>query len=185
MFQKKFVWGFICGFSFFVLLIIGFLIYSSLKIIPKLEKLEQNLETTEEFIPKIKDHKMELTNVKNGKLDSILLSSKKPIIINFWATWCKPCIVEMSSFDSLYSLKKNEIEFYFLSNEPIEKQKKMIAEKGWTLPYYQYLDSNFLQLPHKQLPTTYIIKNQIVYNKKIGKSNWYTPNVFDFLEGLK
>jgi thiol-disulfide isomerase/thioredoxin len=185
MFQKKFILGFISGFSFFGLFVVAFIIYSSLKIIPELEKLEQNLEISSDFMPKLEDSKIELINIKHEIRDSILFSNNKPKIINFWATWCKPCIIEMDSFDSLYSKTTDEVDFYFLSNEPIEKQKKMISEKGWKLPFYQYLDSNFTQLPHKELPTTYIIKNQIVYNKKIGKSNWYNPNVLDFLEGLK
>lgn len=38
---------------------------------------------------------------KINDLTERIKSEKKPAVINFWATWCKPCIQELPSFDSL------------------------------------------------------------------------------------
>jgi thiol-disulfide isomerase/thioredoxin len=183
---RSFVWGLLSGFFVFLIILVGFVIYSSLKIIPELEKLEQELDAPDSFESKLDNLNVKLINIRTGTEDSIPFSqSNKPIIINFWATWCKPCIIEMDSFERLYSKTKDEVNFYFLSNEPIEKQEKFILERGWGLPFFYYKDSILTQIGYERLPTTYIVKNQIIFKKHVGKSDWSSKNVIDYLQGLK
>lgn len=62
---------------------------------------------------------LELENIKGEKttLFSILKKNKgKVVYIDFWASWCAPCIREFPSSKSLYSkLKKDEVQFIYLS----------------------------------------------------------------------
>ncbi|MCD4848055.1 MAG: TlpA family protein disulfide reductase [Candidatus Aegiribacteria sp.] len=48
--------------------------------------------------------------VGRDALDSLLLSSEgKPVIVNFWATWCTPCVGELPHIDEVYRSMEGEI----------------------------------------------------------------------------
>jgi len=84
----------------------------------------------------------------------------KTIFLNFWATWCPPCIAEMPSINNLYkSLSdRQDIVFIMISlDKNREKAKEFMVEESLDLPIY-YLESG---LPNvydtHSIPTTYVI----------------------------
>lgn len=65
----------------------------------------------------------------------------KPIVVNFWATWCGPCKSEMPAFDALYSEYGDDVEFLMVnltdgSRDTVESAKSFITELGYTFPVY-------------------------------------------------
>lgn len=106
------------------------------------------------------------------------------ILINFWATWCPPCIAEMPNFQSLYTDYKDEVTFIFASTDDLEKLEKFMKDKNYDLPIYQY---QYLPEPmhHSSIPTTLVIdrEGQIVF-EHVGAYKWDSESVRGFLDSL-
>lgn len=87
----------------------------------------------------------------------------KPIIVNFWASWCGPCKMEMPDFDEAYKIYKDEITFLMVnmtdgSRETVESASDFIAESGYTFPVYYDTEYNAsITYSVSSLPTTYFI----------------------------
>ncbi|SHG39960.1 TlpA family protein disulfide reductase [Winogradskyella jejuensis] len=109
----------------------------------------------------------------------------KVILINFWATWCPPCIAEMPSLQKLYDKYEGKVEFLFVTNDPIEKIEAFKAKNNYTFPVYQIDSYPPNQLTTKSIPRTLIInkKGEIVMDKS-GAVDWFNSKVQQQIELL-
>ena len=86
----------------------------------------------------------------------------KPIVLNFWASWCGPCQMEMPDFDEKYRELGESVSFMMVNmttgRETKEKAMELIKEKGYTFPvfYDTEADAAMTYSAHS-LPTTYFI----------------------------
>lgn len=67
-------------------------------------------------------------------------------VINFWATWCKPCIAEMPYFESVAKSQSDNVELIFVSldfPEDVEKVKTFIKKKNISAEVYLLNDTNY------------------------------------------
>jgi len=87
----------------------------------------------------------------------------KPIVLNFWASWCGPCKMEMPDFDEKYLELGEDITFLMVNmtdgtRETLEKASAFIEESGYSFPVYYDLDSDAAYVYNVySLPTTYFI----------------------------
>lgn len=71
----------------------------------------------------------------------------KPIIINFWATWCPHCVDEMPLFEEKFKEYGEDIQFLMIDSvdgvrETEEKGEQFIADNGFTFPVYYDTDGD-------------------------------------------
>jgi len=92
----------------------------------------------------------------------ILLSDYKgkKVLLNFWATWCKPCLEEMPALSRANDILKNENYVFLLaSDEPINKIKAFKEKNDFELDFIRFTGT-LSQLKIYALPETFI------YNEK-------------------
>ena len=127
-----------------------------------------------------------LDKMSGGVLDVEELKGKV-VFINFWATWCPPCIAEMPSIQKLYDNYKDnpDIAFIILNVEGPEEKKvgKFLSKKGYTFPIYF---PNATQIPKvyesNGIPTTFVIgKDGFIAYKKVGMANYDSDNFVKFI----
>lgn len=109
----------------------------------------------------------------------------KVIVLNFWATWCPPCVAEMPSFQKLYDDYGDRIEFYFVSQEEEEPLRKFLLKRGYDLPVYRSLTRIPEQLVSNSLPTTFVIsRSGEIVVEKTGAADWNTEAFRKLLQEL-
>ncbi len=86
----------------------------------------------------------------------------KVILINFWATWCAPCLAELPALQDLYDHYKDnpDIAFLFVTTEGLDKAQSFLAKKGYSIPVYRQISPAPGPLQSNSIPSTYLIDRQ-------------------------
>jgi peroxiredoxin len=111
-------------------------------------------------------------NGKTVQTASIVNNNGNPVIISFWATWCKPCLRELKAIHEVYADWQDEtgVKMYIVSIDQAQdanKVKPLVDGFGWE--YEVLLDPNgdFKRAMNVQnVPHVFVIngKGKIVYN---------------------
>lgn len=122
----------------------------------------------------------------DGKELDLGKTKGKIIFLNFWATWCPPCVAEMPSIQRLYDvINSEEIHFMCVSDEDRTRVSKFVKERGFTFPIYTLVGEKPQVLRTQGIPATFIISQdgQIVF-KHVGGAKWDDKTSIDFVRKL-
>jgi thiol-disulfide isomerase/thioredoxin len=128
------------------------------------------------------DWKLRDASNKIVTLDSL---KGKVLFINFWATWCPPCIAEMPSIENLNRLYGNRIAIILVSTESEDVVKEFIETNKYTFPIYCLANETPIQLFSHTLPTTFLIsKNGRIVISRRGAAKWDGEKMQELIDRL-
>jgi thiol-disulfide isomerase/thioredoxin len=112
----------------------------------------------------------------------------KAIFLNFWATWCGPCIGEMPSIDQLARnprLKDKNIAFVCVStDESTETVREFVKGKNWSMTILRAAKIPAV-FRSEGIPATFVIApDGRIAAFEIGAADWNQAQVSEFLEKL-
>ncbi|MFD0991201.1 TlpA family protein disulfide reductase [Mariniflexile jejuense] len=109
----------------------------------------------------------------------------KVVLINFWATWCPPCIAEMPSMQALYNDYQDKVVFLFVTNDWYSEINPFLKKHNYTfkvyrptLGYPEYFDIN-------TIPRTFLIdkKGNIIIDED-NAANWNSEKIRNTIDVL-
>ena len=159
----------------FILTLFNFLIIScnlNNSIKKDLSDLE-SLQTKSSFVD-LYENNLDLSEFKEGK-----------IVINYWATWCAPCIKEMPSLKRAEKILKDyDYTFLLVSDETISKISRFKEENNFDFNFLKSSKS-FETLGIYSMPTSYIFdeKGKIV-ETIVGAVEWDSEEMINKLKML-
>lgn len=121
----------------------------------------------------------------NGNVFHFEDARGKVVFLNFWATWCPPCIAEMPSMQTLYNDYKDQVEFIFVSNETSPLVNRFLKEKGYSFKVYIPVTDYPDAFEVSSIPRTFLIdkKGRIIIDKT-GVANWNSETVRKTIDAL-
>lgn len=125
----------------------------------------------------------------SGKLIDLGSLKGKVVFINFWATWCPPCLAEMPSVNKLYEQFKDDKDVVFIlvdADSDFPKSQKYMDRKGYRLPVFHVASDIPETIFKGSLPTTVVFDKQgrLSYNE-VGAANYASEKFITFIKKLK
>ncbi len=150
---------------------------------PKLEKVEPTTQPKSEA-----NYTFEMVYA-DGKAINMEDLKGKVVFMNFWATWCPPCIAEMPSIQKLYDKVKDDKDIVILTVEvegKSDKVAKFMERKKLSLPVVYPNSSIPTEFFNGSLPTTVILdKKGNIAHTTMGMADYSGQDIVDFLNELK
>ena len=129
-----------------------------------------------------------LRNLK-GNMEGLDDHLGKVIVVNFWATWCVPCVKEMPSFENLYRRYRSQgLTLLAVSLDKGDSTKVQVFADKHKLSFPILLDTKGVAeklYPSFSIPFTYVIDKQgRVVARVDGAKNWESSETFEAVEHL-
>ena len=126
---------------------------------------------------------------EKGNVVSLADLKGKVVFVNFWATWCPPCLAEMPSINKFHQQFENDNEVVFLmvnADGDFPKSRDYIARKKYKFKTYAFASSMPKNIFAGSLPTTVVFDKQgrIAMHGE-GPKNYGSKKFITFIKQLK
>ncbi len=132
-----------------------------------------------------------LPNLEGGNTSLSDYLGEKVILVNFWATWCAPCMKEMPKLDELQAeLGDKGLQVISITVDEAKDESKVRAlVKRWKYKPVVLLDAETRVVntynPRKDMPWTMIIgKDKVIHHKKKGFTEGDEKKLKEWVEAL-
>lgn len=157
--------------------------------------LLRGLSQVDLFKPTIKTEQLALDNNldlhfkdQKGNILTLKQLKGKVVFLNFWATWCLPCLAEMPSINKLHRKYKDNKDVVFImldTDSNFEKAGAYMKRKNYTMPVYQMVSNVPEQVFSGALPTTIVFdKEGRLSFKHEGFAKYNSQTFIDFIDKL-
>ena len=126
-------------------------------------------------------------NLSDGSTSVHLASYRgKVVLVNFWASWCAPCIEETPSLLQLHRDRPDLAMLAVSIDSDADEYKRFLDRRHFDLITVRDPDQTAAKLFHTEMwPETYIIdRNGFIRRKFIGAQDWSNPEVRAYLKTL-
>ena len=140
-----------------------------------------------QIIPSIDIKTLEGKTINTASFDN----NGDPIVISFWALWCKNCIKELEAITEIYEDWQDETNVKLIAisiddSRNTSKLKPFINSKGWEYEIYHDPNSDFKRaLGINQIPHTFLLngKNEII-SEHVGYTDGQEEDLYDKIKKL-
>ncbi len=123
---------------------------------------------------------------KSNAVFSLEEAKGKVVLINYWATWCPPCIAEMPSLQKLYNDYHNTIEFLFITPDGFTEVDAFLNKNKYTFKVHREQNNAFSKhFNINTIPRTFLIdKVGNIVIDETGSANWNSTKVRNTINKL-
>ena len=110
----------------------------------------------------------------------------KVVLLNFWATWCSPCLAELPSLLQLHRELPSVVVLGVSIDEDPDAYKNFVARRHVDFTTVRDPSQSAAKLFHTEMwPETYVIdRNGYIRSKYVGATDWSDPEIRAFLKSL-
>jgi len=139
------------------------------------------------------DPKLDFALELDGKPEHLSDFRGKVVVLNFWATWCPPCVEEAPALNQLqkYIAPKGGTILGVSEDEDPSAYAKFLVDHGIDFPTWRDpdVDGNNWKIANeygtKMIPETYLINRQgTIIRKIIGPQDWNSPEMLSYFDAV-
>ena len=188
-FKRKSKFSIAADIAFFVLLILLIVPSTRVEVASFFIRLvslpPSEMDSDEQYFISENDKQWTLYTLEGKTITLAELMNDKPVFINFWATWCPPCVAEMPGISQLHEKYGDKVSFILASNEspgvvfPFAEKRDFV-----NLPFYQYRSVPAV-FQSESIPATFVLAKdgRVVLIKK-GAARWNSGRMNEIIDQL-
>ena len=177
---------------FFYLIFLGFILFSLTSSFASEKKniplSPSEMDLLEDFMIEIPSHYIKSHDFKgelaSGESVSLADFNGKFLILNFWATWCSPCLKEMPDLEKVYLDlgPKNLVVLAVSMGEGSERVRKFLKKRQYSFPVMVDPDMEITRLYGvRNIPITYLVDpSGVIIGRALGPREWGNQELLQF-----